>query len=110
MAVPRLATLAHQIRGARHEARVEDQLAEDPPLIRLEMRAWKGPMTHIPNPPFSTMEIQLEEGETAEVVVRMWVDPTVAPDEEARMPAVKLRAAWLDELAFRFVSGVLDRA
>ncbi|MGE0159647.1 MAG: hypothetical protein AB7T31_09550 [Gemmatimonadales bacterium] len=88
---------------------MEDLLGEDPALIRLELRPWKGPFDHAPGGPFSTMEIELEEGDAASVAFRMWIDPTVTPSEEARLLAIKVGAAWIEESALRFVERVLAR-
>lgn len=111
MAVPRLLEIVRQLEMARHEAQVDDQLDDATPVLRLRLRAWRGPWTAKLSPPVGALELRLEGGPDGEVWVRQWLDlSSDEPSEESRIPVTKVSAAWLQSLALRFVEGVLSRA
>jgi hypothetical protein len=110
MAVPRLHSVITRLQMARHEAWLEDLLEESPALIRLTMRPWRTLLTRTPPPPLATMEIELDEQTDASVVARIWIQPTVEPEAEVRVPVARVSAGWLEDVSLEFVERVLDRA
>jgi hypothetical protein len=110
MAVPRLRAVIVRLQIARHEAWLEDLLEGSPPLIRMTMRPWRAILTHTPPPPLATLEVELEDQEEASVVARMWIEPTVKPETEVRVPVARVSAGWLEDVSLEFVERVLDRA
>jgi len=110
MAAPRLSDIAQRLLMARHDAQVEDLLDGSPPVLRLALRPWQGPLAG-PDPVEGTLEIEPIGMEQDAVVVRSACEDPERPwAEEERIPAAKLTAAWLEGRILAFVGKVLDRA
>lgn len=109
MAVPRLEEIVRRLQMARHQAAVEDFLEAEPPTLRFTLRPWRGPWTEELAPPSGRLVLSLEDEDS--VSVRAWLDPeSEEPEHEAKVPPMRVSAAWLERLVLDFVERLLSRA
>jgi hypothetical protein len=110
IAAPRLTDIAQRLALARHEAAVEDHLDAFPPVLRLTVRPWRGPLA-APDAVEGVLEIMPLGVEQDAVGLRYACEAPERPlAEEERIPTAKLTASWLEGRVLGFVGQVLDRA
>jgi hypothetical protein len=108
-ALPRLVEIARRLQMARHEVSIEDLLDQSPPLLRLWMRPWRGPLCDDPTPPLARLELILTSGEGELVVARTWLDDGLDnPTREVGIPAAGLGGDPLIRVTADFVERVLS--
>lgn len=109
--MPCLAKIAQRLREARHEAWVEDRLAETPPVLRLSVRPWRGPWSEETSPQGGVLVLALEDAPEERVLVRAWLATEAEePTGGTSIAPIRVSAAWLERLVVGFVAQLLERA
>lgn len=109
MAVPRLQEATQRLSMARHDVRLEDLLDSSPPLIRVALKPWRGPLADADDPG-GVFELSIDYGPEEHAVAHSkLLGPGGPMSREERVPTRKLGGEWIDARVLDFIGLVLDR-
>lgn len=109
--VPEIESLATRLAAARHGTRVEDLTEASPPVIRLVVTPWTGPLDEDDEARWGVLELALEARPEEVVVARYWLGPPAGrPVLESSLPGPNVAAAWLERIAVDFLARLMALA